>query len=189
MNLPTPTEILPTATRELVTLYPGFYDDNYPQIRYNGWNPHTVNGLYFNSEHYSSVVGNYADFSFYGTSFSIQYRLFATFGKLGVQVDGADLDTIPMTNGSEVQGMVYYSPELTEDIHTVRLTHLTGLYIAFDAIEIFGSPTETPQPSITRTPTRTRTASNTMLPTRTKYQFLNPYQYENTRTSRTWKIR
>ncbi len=173
-NTPEPTQIQPTATRELVTLYPGLYDDNNPQIRYNGWEPHTVTGLYFNSEHYSAEIGNTAEFSFYGTSFNIRYRLFPTFGRLGVALDGSDLDSITMTYGSEVREMVFYSPELTEGLHTVQLTHLTGMYIAFDAIEITGTPTETPQPSVTRTPTRTRTASNTYPATRTNTSSPSP---------------
>lgn len=166
--------IPPSATQSLVTLYPNVYDDNYPYIRYTGWKTHTVTGLYFNSEHYSAQAGNTVEFTFHGTSFSIRYRLFPTFGNLGVRVDGEDLSPIVMTNDYETRDMVYTSPNYSDGEHTVTLTHLTGLYIAFDAIDIFGIPTETPQPSETSYPSSTSTATNTYIPSRTNTSSSTP---------------
>jgi hypothetical protein len=166
-DTPAPTSVPATATPGLVAMYPGLYDDNFPRIRYTGWLLHTLNGLYYNTEHYSGTPGNTAQFAFVGTSFSLKYRNFTTFGTLGVNIDGIDYDPIDMNASMEIRDQEYSSQILSQDLHTVTLTHLTGLYIAFDAIQVNGQPTDTPMPSETSIPTNTWTVTNTYIPSRT----------------------
>lgn len=164
---PTLTPPPPTGTATLVPLLPDLYDDNYPYFRYNGWYPHTLNGLHFDSEHYSDQAGNTASFRFKGTGFNLFYRSFNTFGEVSITVDGNQVATVSLYSEYEERGKSYTSPVFSDGVHEVVITHLNGLYAAFDAIEVTGIPTATPLPSNTPTITLTPTITNTFPPTRT----------------------
>lgn len=161
---------LPTATS--VPLTPGgygTYDDYSKDISYNGtWVAQAVAGCYANTEHYSTTAGSTASYTFNGEYVTVVYRGYPTvFGTMDVSIDGQKVATINENTSVQTLQNKWSSGLLSSGVHTITLTHVTGKYVALDAIVVSAPPTATPTKTNTAVPTSTKTPTNTAVPTNT----------------------
>lgn len=169
---PTPTwtsspTYTPTSTRTPIVIQPGVVDDVDYRIQYGGWLQQTVSGLWNNTEHYAKNNGSTVYLAFNGSSISIYYRQYPTFGLLNVKIDGVSVGDINQYAPAEIRGQHWDSDDLTPGYHTLELTKASGIYSVLDKLVIIGPPTATPTASSTPVPTSTSTPTNTRVPTKT----------------------
>jgi hypothetical protein len=138
---PTPTQTLtpsitPTPTNTPPPSEAGKYDDFSTVIAYNRWVGHSLSGMYYNTEHYSQILGNTASITFDGSGFTIYFRKAQPFGILDVLVDNVSIGTLDEYAASEIRGQSWVSPDLPAGVHTLTLVHLSGTTVVLDAIQI-----------------------------------------------------
>ncbi len=163
-NTPTRT-FTPTITPRPPVGY-GTYDERSAEIVYSGnWMAQSVSGNYTNTEKYSGLIGSNARFTFTGENISVIYRGYpSAFGQMEVRIDGSVVATINQNTTTQQKQLRWNSGNLGAGIHTLILTHITGIYVSLDGIIVSGPPTSTPTASNTYTPTKTRTPTPTMTP-------------------------
>ena len=122
-----------------------------------------VTGNYLNTEKYSTVKGSSANFTFTGETINVIYRGYPNvFGNMEVKIDGTYVGTINQTTSKQTLQNRWVSGNLSVGTHTLTLTHLTGTYVALDAIVVKRASAATPTATNTSSPTATRTAAPTL---------------------------
>lgn len=128
-------------------LNPGTYDDAHPSLGYSPqWDDQTnVPGAYQSTLHVSNQTGSSITFSFIGRELRLFYQ--EGDGAITINIDGqiSTLDESGLSNGNE-----WISDPLTNNTHTVVITHASGGSVNLDYLIIPQAPTPTPSP--TRTP-------------------------------------
>ncbi len=143
----------------------GVYDDTNASWQYTGnWTLWSGSGPYLGGVHYSSAIGNSAQFTFNGQQFILTYTGMYDYGFVDVYVDNVKIASFNQYNPTLAWQKTWTSPALTSGTHTVRFEHVSGTYIDIDAIQIIAtaSPTATPTASPTPAPTSPPPPSGTM---------------------------
>ena len=153
-NAATPTRT-PTFASGPAPLNPGTYDDAHPALGYSPeWSGQTsVSAAYQGTMHVSTSIGSSVSFRFIGKELRVFYLSGSSLGEVTISIDGqsSTLDQSDLSNGNE-----WISDPLTNNTHTVLITHLSGGsvnldYVIIPEVALTGTPTATP----TRTPTST----------------------------------
>lgn len=136
-------------------LNPGTYDDAHPSLGYSpAWSPQTgVTGALEGTIHVSTSIGSSISFRFIGRELRVFYLGGVSLGEVTIAIDGrsATVDQSDLSNGNE-----WISDLLTNNTHTVVITHLSGGSVNLDSIIIPAvDATATPTATPTRTPTST----------------------------------
>ncbi len=120
----------------------GMYDDGIGNWIYSGaWTASTGSGPLNNTWHYTSTMGDYAEFQFNGAQFTLTYVKNSNRGLIDVYVDGTKIDTINANDASLTWQATWGSPVFDSGTHTVRLVHAGGgTYMDIDAIQIHPEP-------------------------------------------------
>jgi hypothetical protein len=134
-------------------LNPGTYDDAHPSLGYSpGWSGQTgVSGAYQETMHVSTSIGSSVSFRFIGKELRVFYLSGSSLGEVTITIDGQSftLDQSDPSNGNE-----WISDPLTNNTHTVLITHLNGGSVNLDYMIVPDvGPTGTPTVTPTRTPT------------------------------------
>jgi len=142
---------LPTSTSASgAPLNPSTYDDVDSRIVYNGpwWIGQTgVTGAYHDTLHVSQVTGSSVTFSFIGRELRLFYQGNPSQGEVTITIDGQNF-TLDQSDGTE-----WISEPLTNNTHTVLITHASGGSVNLDKVIIPEvAPTGTPTATPTRTP-------------------------------------
>jgi hypothetical protein len=102
----------------------GMYDDADGHWTYgSGWTAWVGNGPINNTEHYTGVVGSWAELSFTGTRFTLTFTKHPNRGLIDVFVDGNKVGTINAYGPRLEVRSTWDSPTLTDGDHTVRFVH------------------------------------------------------------------
>jgi hypothetical protein len=136
-------------------LNPGTYDDAHPALGYSpAWSPQTgVSGAFEGTIHVSTSLGSSISFRFIGRELRVFYLSGASLGEITIAIDGqsSTVDQSDLSSGNE-----WISNPLTNNTHTVVITHLSGGSVNLDQVIIPEiGPTGTPTSTPTRTPTST----------------------------------
>jgi hypothetical protein len=134
-------------------LNPGTYDDAHPSLGYSpAWASQTsVSGAYQGTMHVSTSLGSSVSFRFIGKELRVFYLSGVSLGEVTISIDGqsSTLDQSDLSSGNE-----WISDPLTNNTHTVVITHLSGGAVNLDYVIIPDiGPTGTPTGTPTRTPT------------------------------------
>ncbi len=125
------------------------YDDADPSLGYSpAWSAQTgVSGAYKETMHVSTSIGSSVSFRFIGRELRVFYLSGVSLGEVTITIDGqsSTLDQSDLSNGNE-----WISDPLTNNTHTVVITHASGGSVNLDYLIIPQVPTPTPSP--TRTP-------------------------------------
>ncbi len=113
------------------------YDDNNPAIAYSAGNwvdsQARGNGDFGGGIHYSLDNGAKATFTFTGTNIALVTEKNADRGTISVSVDGGAATTVSVYAASfAAQQTVYSKTGMTNDLHTITVTKLSGSYIDID---------------------------------------------------------
>lgn len=156
---PTPT-LTPTSTPTPVP--PGGWsriDDNAGAITYSGsWTYSTTTvGYYQNTCHYSSTIGNYAQYTFNGTGIRWIGGKNNDHEEADLYLDGVWQTSINTYSSSWLmQQILYEKTGLTNGSHTIKITVKTSGNQDVDAFEYYtGGGTSTPTSTPTPTPGHT----------------------------------
>ena len=118
----------------------GWTDDNNRPQEYNG------------DLHYTSMDGNYAQYTFTGTGVDWINEKASDLGNVDVYIDGSFDRTVNIYSAARVhQQTVYQKSALAYGGHTIKLVKKDAAYMSFDALKIYTStatatPTPTPTP-------------------------------------------
>jgi len=99
-------------------------------------------GPYGGTLHWSSVVGQYVEFTFSGQGVTLVYTGYPNRGVMGIAINGTPVASLNQYASSpQWQRQWTYGGSLSPGTHTLRLTHASGPYVDVDAIIIAGPPT------------------------------------------------
>ena len=133
-------------------LNPGTYDDAHPSLGYSpAWSGQTgVTGAFQETIHVSTSIGSSVSFRFIGKELRAFYLSGVSLGEITIAIDGRSVtvDQSDLSSGNE-----WISDLLTNNTHTVVITHLSGGSVNLDSIIIpVVDATATPTATPTRTP-------------------------------------
>ncbi|MBN2117342.1 MAG: M4 family metallopeptidase, partial [Anaerolineales bacterium] len=116
----------------------GKHDDTHASWTYSGFTATTTTGPYLGTFHYSTAVGNYAEFPFTGSQITVTYSKYSNRGELEVYIDSnpTPVATINQYSATRIWQASWTSGDLEMGPHTVRLVHASGAVVDIDAIEI-----------------------------------------------------
>ena len=148
------TNTLSTAT---LTVQPlgTIYDDADPTLFYTGnWIPQKdVFGVYNNTLHISSTIGNAIQLFFYGEKIRLTYQAGPSLGTVAIKLDTSDF-TLNQAAADTSAGE-WESPTQPLVNHTLTITHISGGSVNIDSLVIVDLSTPTPTATPTPTPTPT----------------------------------
>jgi hypothetical protein len=152
------TPILPTTEAPIirtVTAQPlgATYDDVDSALAYTGsWIPQNgVNGVYKNTLHISSTIGDAVQLVFYGQLIQLTYQAGPSLGTIAIKLDTKDF--VLDQSASETTSSVWESPMQTLVNHTITITHISGGSVNIDSLVVIDISTATPTATATATPT------------------------------------
>jgi len=142
----------PSRTPTLIsTATPGVsvYDDADFRLVYSGsWDAQdNISGVYNNTLHISSTVGDSVTFNFIGRQVVVAYQAGPSLGTVTITLDGLGF-SLKQTSNSTVS-RTWTSGELVQGTHTVVIAHNEGGSINIDSVTIPDLPTPTPTPTST----------------------------------------
>jgi hypothetical protein len=147
---PVNTSLPTTTSASGAPLGSGTYDDLDSRIVYDGpWLGQTdVAGAYQGTLHVSQVTGSSLTFRFIGRELRLFYQGNPSQGQVTINIDGQNY-TLDQSNGNE-----WISDQLTNNTHTVLITHLSGGSVNLDyaiipEVALAGTPTATPTTTLT----------------------------------------
>ncbi len=115
-------------------------NDTDAAISYTGsWSYYADRGLgdYDNDVHATTVNGNSATVTFYGSAISFLTETYSDEGDIGVSLDGVSQGTVDAyTATRSAQQVVYSVSGLTPGLHTLTLTKDTGTYMLVDRFDV-----------------------------------------------------
>jgi hypothetical protein len=141
----------PTSTSaSSAPLNPGTYDDTDSRMLYEGdWIVQRgVSGVFQNSLHVSSTLGNSVTFRFIGQQIRLFYQPGPGLGTIEINLDGVKFELDQSDNATGVSE--WSSPVLINGTHTVEITHLSGGSVNLDQVIV---------PDVLLTPTATNTTA------------------------------
>jgi len=119
----------------------GKYDETGEALLFTtNWYTYNGSGPYANTLHFSISAGEYAQFSFNGEQFAVNYTQMDGRGLVDVYVDGTKAATINEGGPGSWQ-QTWISEPLVAGTHTVRLVHASGIVVDIDAIQIIATAT------------------------------------------------
>ena len=145
VNTPSPT----STSASGAPLGSGTFDDVDSHLVYNGsWISQTgITGAYQATLHVSQVIESSLTFRFIGRELRLFYQGNPSQGQVTIIIDGQDFN-LDQSNGNE-----WISDSLTNNTHTVLITHARGGSVNLDYVIIPEvAPTGTPTATPTRTP-------------------------------------
>ena len=149
-TLPVDTSPPTSTSASGAPLGSGTYDDVDSRLVYNGpfWiSQIDVAGAYQGTLHVSQVSESSLTFRFIGRELRLFYQGNPSQGEVTINIDGQNY-TLDQSNGNE-----WISDQLTNNTHTVLITHLSGGSVNLDYVIIPEvAPTGTPTATPTRTP-------------------------------------
>jgi fibronectin type 3 domain-containing protein len=121
-------------------------------ITYSGtWNLSSSRGLgdYQDDVHYTSTLGNYAQYTFTGTGVQYITELDSSEGNVDIYLDGAFQTTVNCANtiSRQVQQVVYSAQNLVSGSHTIKIVMNSGTYMLLDAFTYSSAATPPPAPT------------------------------------------
>jgi hypothetical protein len=142
LSSPTPT------TASTAPLNPGTYDDTDSRLAYDGdWiTQRGVTGVFQNTLHVSSTLGNSVSFRFIGQQIRLFYQSGSGLGTIEITLDGVAFELDQSETGTSIAE--WSSPLLINGTHTVEIEHLSGGAINLDQVIV---------PDVLLTPTATNT--------------------------------
>ncbi|MGB8983060.1 MAG: hypothetical protein WCC12_14385, partial [Anaerolineales bacterium] len=106
-------------------------------FQYSGnWATVTRDGTFGGSYKQSAGSGDTVTFDFTGDQFNFLYSTGAYGGILDIYVDDIKIGSVNQSGGSTHQN-VWISPLLEKQQHTVRLVHVSGSFVWFDAAQLY----------------------------------------------------
>ena len=138
-----------TASSSSAPLNPGTYDDVDSHLIYTGdWIVQSeVSGVFQNTLHVSSTLGNFVTFRFIGQQIRLFYQTGPGLGTIRIDLDGVQFE-LDESSSDTVIGE-WSSPLLINGTHTVEITHLSGGAINLDQVIV---PDVLLTPTVTSTP-------------------------------------
>jgi hypothetical protein len=137
------------AASSTAPLNPGTYDEDDSHLRYEGdWIVQRgVTGVFQNSLHVSSTLGNSVTFRFIGQQVRLFYQSGSGLGTIRITLDGVQFE-LDQSGSNTVTGE-WSSPLLINGTHSVEIEHLSGGAINLDQVivpDILLTPTVTSTP-------------------------------------------
>ncbi|OQX64681.1 MAG: hypothetical protein B5M51_02965, partial [Anaerolinea sp. 4484_236] len=123
----------------------GKYDDIDAAWAYNGdWETTITIGAYDGTLHKSKIIGNYAEVTFDGTQFILNYTGNTNRGTMDVYIDGEKVGTIDQYASTKMFQTTWTSATYALGSHNLKLVHVSGDIIDIDAIEVLGPDITSP---------------------------------------------
>jgi hypothetical protein len=137
------------ASSSTAPLNPGTYDDDDIHLLYEGdWIVQRgVSGVFKNTLHVSSTLGNSVTFRFIGQQIRLFYQAGPGLGTIRIDLDGVQFE-LDQSDSDTIIGE-WSSPLLINGTHTVEVTHLSGGAINLDQLIV---PDVLLTPTVTSTP-------------------------------------
>ncbi|MGG4144035.1 X2-like carbohydrate binding domain-containing protein [Paenibacillus algorifonticola] len=130
-------------------------------------------GDYYNDLHRTMTNGDYAEFSFAGTSVSLIAPKSDVQGDIDIYIDNIFQQTVSAVNASRLtQQEIYAVTGLADTVHTIKAVKKSGNYMLLDGVKFAASgqpqpsatPTSTPSTAPSTEPTATPTSAPTTVP-------------------------
>jgi|GEM_PF-2026225 len=118
------------------------YDDRDSRLLYRGvFSTASDTGMYLNTQHYSTNIGDSIMLKFYGTKIRLINTIHSNRGVgsiISIKIDNGADETFSgyKVSGYQFQTIVYEKLNLTPGIHTITITNVSSVYLDCDAIDI-----------------------------------------------------
>jgi len=142
-----------TATVTVTSQAPGTtYDDVDPRLVYTGnWIPQTgVFGVYRNTLHISSTIGDAVQLIFFGQKVQLAYQAGPSLGTVAIKLDSSE--SVLEQSAANTGSSQWESPVIALANHTITITHISGGSVNIDSLVVIDLSTPTPTATPTPTP-------------------------------------